>query len=473
MIDRRTFLRTAAGTVCAGLTSGCANTANMRTATSGSKRPNILFFFVDDQRNDTLGCAGHPILKTPVIDGLAENGVRFKNTFVTTSICAASRASVFSGVHERTHGYTFGKPPVPPAIAKYNYPDLLQKAGYRTGHFGKYGCRMATKPQNMFDSFKNIGRHPYFHKMPDGGKRHETDLCADNAIKFLKAQPSDQPFCLQLSFNAVHAEDSDKRPGSGHYPWPPSADGMYEDVKIPPPRLGDKEIFEKQPEFLKKSLNRKRYFWRWDTPEKYQANMKAYFRMISGVDNAIGRVLKALEKAGMADNTIIIYSADNGYYMGDRGFAGKWSHYEESLRVPLIVCDPRLPKGKRNRVVSPMALNIDIPATILDIAGVPKPQTYQGRSFMPIVTGKIKDNGREEFFCEHLMNHEAIPKWEGVRGKRYVYARYFEQNPPYEFLHDLKKDPDQLKNFADDPEYTVVLKKMREKTDKMKKKYSR
>jgi arylsulfatase A-like enzyme len=170
----------------------------------------------------------------------------------------------------------------------------------------------------------------------------------------------------------------------------------------------------------------------------------------------------------LADNTIVIYMADNGYYMGDRGFAGKWSHYEQALRVPLIVYDPRLPEAKRGRVAEAMALNVDLPATILDLAGVAPPESYQGRSLMPLVRDETPDKWRRDFFCEHLMDHPDIPKWEGVRGARYVYARYFEQQPAYEFLHDLKADPDQLENFADAPRYADVLAKMRARCDELR-----
>ena len=122
---------------------------------------------------------------------------------------------------------------------------------------------------------------------------------------------------------------------------------MYEDLEMPPPRLNATDIYDSQPNFLKESINRERFFWRWDTNEKYQTNLRAYFRMLSGIDGAIARFLTELERQGLSDNTIIVYSADNGYYMGDRGFAGKWSHYEQSLRVPLIVMDPRLPEARR------------------------------------------------------------------------------------------------------------------------------
>jgi len=436
-------------------------------------RPNIVFFLVDDQRNDTLGCAGHPIVKTPTVDRLAQGGVRFENMFVTTSICAASRASIFTGLHERTHGYTFGTPPISEGHAAASYPALLRQHGYRTGFIGKFGVGVAGDSKAaMFDYFKAVGRNPYLKKQPDGSLRHESELDGDHAIEFIRAGAGDdrKPFCLSVSFNAAHAEDGDKRPGIGHYPWPKAVDGMYENVEVPPPRLSDPAIFESQPELLKKSINRGRYFWRWDTPEKYQTNIRAYFRMLSGVDRVIRRVLDELEKQGLAENTVIIYTGDNGYYMGDRGFAGKWSHYEQSLRVPLVVYDPRLPEGLRGRVLGAMALNIDLPATMLDLAGVAVPKHYGGRSLVPLLRGEQVAGWRTDFFCEHLMQAgAAIPKWEGIRGERHKYARYFEND--FEFLHDLEADPDELKNFAADPDYAETLAAMRKRCDELRDRY--
>ena len=468
-MTRRGFL--AGATTWAGLSlAGCLREFDASNA--AMKRPNILFLLIDDQRNDTLGCAGHPIIKTPVIDSLAAGGVRFSNAFVTTAICAASRASILTGVHERTHGFTFGTEPIKAAFMAQSYPLLLREAGYRTGFIGKYGVAAEGKPESdMFDFFKEIGRGPYFKEQPDGTLRHETELAGDGAIEFLDRNPEGQPFCLSISFNAVHAEDADKE---NHYPWPKAVDGMYDDVAIAGPRLSEASIFESQPEFLKKSLNRERYFWRWDTPEKYQKNMKAYFRMISGVDRVIGLIRNRLEELNLADNTVIIYMSDNGYYMGERGFAGKWSHYEESLRIPLILYDPRLRKAERGKVKDEMALNIDVPATMLDLAGVEAPALYQGSSLGPLVYGKGAGHWRKDFFCEHLMDFgAAIPKWEGVRGERYVYARYFEQQPAYEFLHDLKADPDELVNFASDPVYKDILAKMRKRCDALKEEYKK
>jgi arylsulfatase A-like enzyme len=458
--NRRDFLKATGWTAAAVLAPGGIS------CRPPGRKPNILFLLVDDQRNDTLGCAGHPIIRTPVIDSLAAGGVRFSNAFVTTSICAASRASLLTGLYERTHRYTFGTPPLSSAHMAESYPALLRAAGYRTGFIGKYGVRTEGEPEPaMFDYFKPHGGNPYFKPQPDGSLRHETEVAGDRAIDFLEGNPEGRPFCLSISFNASHAADWDLE---NHFPWPKAVDGMYEDVEIPAPRLSDPAIFANHPEFLKTSMNRKRYFWRWDTPEKYQKNMRAYFRMLSGIDRVIGRIRRELARLHLIDNTVIIYMADNGYYMGDRGFAGKWSHYEQSLRVPLIVYDPRLSKPNRGAVQEEMALNIDIPATMLQLAGVEIPAGYQGRSITPLLRGGGVREWRDDFFCEHLMDNPDIPKWEGVRGKRYVYARYIEQEPAYEFLHDLETDPDQLVNLAADPGYGEILAALSKRCDELK-----
>lgn len=428
----------------------------------GVERPNILFLFADDQRHDTLGVAGHPIVQTPAIDRLATEGVRFRNAFVTTSVCWVSRAVVLTGQWARSHAQRDAMPVVTPRALSTTFPLQLRAAGYRTGHFGKWHMQAPAgfDPATHYDRFEAIGRRPYFKTMPDGSKRHETDLVCDRGIEFIQSQPKGQPFCLNLWFNAAHAEDNDRRPGIGHYPWPQSVDGMYEDRTVPPPPLGDPAIFERHPDFLKQSINRERFFWSYDTPEKYQTNVRAYFRMITGIDRAVARVIAALEAAGLADNTIIVYSADNGYYLGDRGFQGKWSHYDESLRVPLIIYDPRLPKAQRGRVVDQMALNVDLPATFLDWAGVAKPAGYEGRSLVPVVQGRPPADWRTHFFCEHVDLAPTLT-WEGIRGERYVYARYFDQQPAFEFLHDLKADPDQLENLATDSTHATTLARMR------------
>lgn len=433
-------------------------------------RPNLVFFLADDQRADLLGCAGHPILRTPTIDRLAASGVRFRNMFVTTSICAASRASFLTGVVERTHKYTFRTVPIDARLAEQSYPRQLRLAGYQTGFVGKFGVKVANRyQQKMFDDFKPLSPNPYFKPQPDGTHRHLTEITGDHAIAFLRKQTQQTPFCLSVSFNAPHAQDNDK---INHYPWPKAMDGLYQDVIVPIPELAEPEVFASQPDFLKNSFNRVRWFWRWDTPQKYQRNVKAYFRMISGVDHVIGRVLSELEQLGLAENTVVIYAADNGYYLGSRGFAGKWSHYEESLRVPLVIYDPRLKPEQRGRVDEHLVLNLDLAPTLLELAGVPVPEVYQGQSLRPLVEGKQHVDWRKDFFAEHLFQiGTKIPKWEGVHDHRYVYARYFEQEPVYEFVHDLERDPQQRRNFASDPAYASILARLRSRCDTLRDQY--
>ncbi|MCK5172932.1 MAG: sulfatase [Planctomycetes bacterium] len=457
-MERRDFLKT-----CVAAAAGGVMLSNREMKVKVGPRPNILFVLVDDQRNDTLGCAGHPFIQTPNIDQLARNGVRFENMFVSTSICMASRACIFTGLTERSHGYTGGGSPVISKDIDTSFPVLLRKEGYRTGFFGKQHVRFVNgdgEMDRMFDTHEVIFRNPYFKEQPDGSLRHTAELIGDRSIEFLESQPDDKPFFLYMSFNISHAEDKDKEPGIGHFPWPKAEDGMYENIQPSEPDLSAPEYFDCQPDFMKESTNRERFFWRWDTPEKYATNMRAYYRMLTGMDRIVGRVTKALEENGMADNTIVIYSADNGYYMGNRGFAGKWTHFDESLRVPLIIYDPRMPKNNRNRVAQPMALNLDITSTILDECGIEEPSKYQGRSLVPILNGKTPSSWRKDVYNEH--HKDKQPKWYGVRGQRYTYANYYEENT--ELLYDLETDPTQLHNLADKPEHKAVLAEMRDRS---------
>lgn len=428
-------------------------------------KPNIVFFFTDDQTTSTLGCYGHPFVQTPNIDGLAARGTRFANMFVSQSICWVSRTTILTGLTGRTYGTPEDPELARPGAVETLYPDLLRANGYRTGFFGKWHAKMPKgyRQAEHFDVFEDIGRNPFYKKQPDGSLRHETDLIVDRGIEFLKNQPPGKPFALNLWFNACHAEDGDRRPGIGHFPWPQSADGLYEELAMPQPRLNDPAIFAGQPDFLQTTINRERFFWRWNTDYKYQINMRAYLRMVSGIDHAIGRFQKALAAAGLAGNTIIVYSADNGYYMGNRGFAGKWSHYEESLRVPLIVADPRVPESQRGKVADALALNLDLPATFLDWAGVEVPARYQGRSLKPVVESAKPSDWRTETFHEHFAVRNRIPAFEGLRNNEYKYVRYFDHGN-YEFLHDLKQDPNELVNLARDPQHAALLQQMRERT---------
>jgi arylsulfatase A-like enzyme len=428
-------------------------------------KPNIVFFFADDQTTSTLGCYGNDVVQTPNIDALAQRGTRFSNAFVSHSICWVSRTTILTGLTGRSYGIPGNRDQARPDAVATLYSDILRENGYRTGYFGKWHAKMPRgyKREDHFDQFEAVGRNPFYKKQPDGSLRHETEVIVDRGIDFVKSQPKDKPFALNMWFNACHAEDGDRRPGIGHFAWPRAVDGMYDDIQIAAPRLNDPEIFNALPEFLKTTINRERFFWRWNTDEKYQANIRAYYRMVSGIDGAIGRFMAALEDAGLAENTIVVYSADNGYYMGNRGLAGKWSHFEEGLRVPLIVSDPRVPADQQGKVSDAIALNLDLPATFLDWAGVEIPERYQGHSLQPVVSAERPDDWRTESFHEHFAVRNRIPAFEGLRNERFKYVRYVDHGGR-EFLHDLKNDPDELVNLADDARHAETLMAMRQRT---------
>ena len=431
-----------------------------------AKKPNIVFFFTDDQTSSALGCYGHPLARTPNIDRLAVQGTRFENAFVSQSICWVSRTTILTGLTGRSYGVPGNHDMAKPEAVEKLYVDYLRDAGYRTGFAGKWHAKMPKgwKAQDHFDEFHPIGRNPFYKKQEDGTLRHETELIVDRGIEFIENQPRDKPFAMNMWFNACHAEDGDRRPGIGHFPWPRAMDGMYEEDEIAPPHLNDPEIFEKQPGFLKTTINRERFFWRWNTDKRYRINMRAYLRMVSGIDHAIGRFLKALEEQGLAENTIIVYTADNGYHLGNRGFAGKWSHYEESIRVPMVVYDPRVKGKARGQVRRESVLNLDLPSTFLSWAGVDIPKRYQGKTFAKLISDSNPSPWRKYTFHEHFAVRHRIPAFEGMRGDRFKYVRYVDEKN-YEFLHDLKNDPDELTNLASNPQYTKTLKQMRGLTD--------
>ncbi|MEC7582725.1 MAG: sulfatase [Planctomycetota bacterium] len=437
-------------------------------AQQADPRPNVVVIVTDDQRDDQLGCVGHEFLQTPALDALAERSVRFSNAFVTTAICAASRASILTGAWEGTHGYTFGTPPLSAESTDRAWPQLLRDAGYRTGFVGKWGVR--TQPgvaKKMWNSFQPM-RAPYLKKQPDGSVRHLTEMAAERAVGFLrKAAAGKEPFCLMLCFNAPHAEDPNKL----QYIPPPDLADLYADVTVPPPPLASPEFFASLPEFQQKSMNRKRWFWRFDTEAKYQKMVKNYWAMITGIDQAVARVVAELDALGEADNTVVVFTSDNGYFLGERGFAGKWTIHEPSIRVPLLVCDPRLDPSRRGVVADQVALNVDLAPTILDLVGLAGAEDYQGASLLPLLEGQPPTDWRQDFFYEHRFDNREIAKSEGVRGRRWVFSRYYEQQPVYEELYDLVADPLQQDNLAGSPDHAGQLARMRARCDELREQY--
>jgi arylsulfatase A-like enzyme len=432
MVSRRNFLG-AAATVPAVLA---------RAATSG-RPPNLLFVLTDDQRYDTLGCMGNRIIRTPNVDRLARSGVVFDNNFVTTSICMVSRASIFTGLYMRSHSILDFATPLMAEDRPNTYYNLLRKAGYRTGFIGKYGVGN-DMPVNDFDYWRGFPGQGKFENKQDGKIVHLHEIQTEQSLGFVDTCKADQPFCLSISTKAPHADDPEAR----QYIPEPDLMEMYKDDRIPHPPLFDPEHFEKLPSFLKTTEMRKRWGWRFTSEEQYQTMVKNYYRLITGVDRMVGRTLERLQSRGLLENTVVVYTSDNGYFLGERGMADKWMMYEPSIRTPLVIWDGRRPNAKASRRRE-MTLNIDIAPTLLDYAGLSSPVHVQGRSLKPLVEDGRWQPRREWFYEHHFSTSAAhIPRCEGVRTEDWKYIRYLDASPEHEELYNLRRDPNETMNLV-------------------------
>lgn len=432
----------------------------------GSGKPNIIFILTDDQRFDALGYAGNKHISTPEMDKLAEQGTYFRNAIVTTPICAASRASILTGMQERKHNFNFQTGNIRESYMASSYPTILKQNGYKTGFYGKYGVRYDGL-EKQFDEYESYDRNNafsdrrgYYYKTIDGDTVHLTRYTGQQAIDFIKRTETDKPFCLSLSFSAPHAHDSAEK----QYFWQEESDALLQNVDMPEPELGDDSFFASLPKMVRDGFNRLRWTWRYDTPEKYQHSVKGYYRMIAGVDREIAKIREELKRKGLDQNTVIILMGDNGYFLGERQLAGKWLLYDNSIRVPLIVFDPRNKKSSKDSEI--MALNIDVPPTILELAGLNSPEGWQGKSLLSVVENNADDFGRDTVLIEHLWEFDNIPPSEGVRTKNWKYFRYV-NDQSIEELYNLEEDPQEINNLARDKRYSDKLKAFRQKTNEL------
>jgi arylsulfatase A-like enzyme len=421
---------------------------------------NVVVLVIDDTRWDSIGAAGNRIVRTPRLDALAAEGIRFVQARVTTSICMTSRATLLTGQYMSRHGIDrFGKPLTPEAFAE-TYPGVLRRAGYWTGYVGKYDVGQA-RPTD-FDFLRAYhGRH--WVAGAGGARVHVTEQNARDSIDFLRARPRDRPFLLSVGYFAPHAEDS-----APEQYLPQAWSGpLYERVTVPPSPLGDPKYLAALPPFLATDANegRVRFRWRFDTPERYQEYMIRYYRLITEVDAAVGRIVDELKAQGVYENTLIAFIGDNGYFHGDRGLADKWYPYEQALRVPLIVRDPRLPAGRRGATRDQLALNLDIAPTVMAAAGRPVPAPVQGQDLSPLYLANTPPAWRDEFFYEHptITSRDRIPSSQGVmrRDWKYVFWPEFD----HEQLFNLKADPDEVRTLVDDQDSRNQLGAMRARLD--------
>ena len=433
-----------------------------------STPPNIIVIVTDDQRWDAIGYAGNDIIKTPEQDRLAQEGTYFNKAFVTTPICGASRATIITGLYERKHKFTLGGTTLDPVYLKENYPYELKKNGYHTGFFGKLGIKNNGDLSKVFSEFEVYDRNNkfkdhrgYYYKTIGKDTVHLTRYTGHKALEFIDKAPGGQPFCLSISFSAPHAHDGAWEGIKKQYFWQDEVDGYFKDIEIPGPKNASDERFAALPKEVREGFNRVRWYWRYDTPERYQESLKGYYRMIGGVDRELGKIRNLLREKGIADNTIIIWMGDNGYFLGERQMAGKWLMYDNSVRVPLIIFDPR---ANKHYDVEDMVANVDLAATILDFAGLKPDFEMHGMSLVPYVENGSSPGKREELMIEHLWDFEPIPSSEGIRTEQWKYLRYRDITAPEE-LYDLKADPQELNNLAADAAYKNILLTMRDKLD--------
>ena len=430
-------------------------------ALAEDKPMNVLVLLTDDWRYNTLGCAGNPVVKTPHLDRLASDGLRFTRACVTTSICGVSRATLFTGQWMSRHGNPSFKMFETPW--EQTYPGILRLNGYYVGHIGKW--HNGKFPQNQFDFGRSYsGKH--WMKQSDGTKIHVTQKNENDTLEFLRTRPKNKPFCLTVAYFATHAED--KNPLQ-FLPQPESM-SLYQDITIPVPANATEESFKRLPPFIANEQNEGRTRWRWrfDTPEKYQTMMKNYYRLATEVDTTCGRVLAELEKQGLLDNTLIIFTGDNGYYHGEHGLADKWYPHEESIRVPLIVRDPRMAKSKAGQTNDEFALNVDLAPTILAATGIKAPATMQGSDLSPLYLADQKPAWRTEFFYEHAIINKVslIPASEALVRKDWKY--FYWPDFKTEQLFNLTTDPMEENDRIADPEQKQRLVEMRKRFIELK-----
>ncbi|MCL5065806.1 MAG: sulfatase [Firmicutes bacterium] len=441
-------------------------------------RPNILFIMSDDHAAHAISAYGSRINATPNLDRIAHEGMRFDNCFCTNSICAPSRATILTGMYNHENGVRTLADKLDGRLL--NFPQLLRSSGYQTAMIGKWhlGHGWPNDPTG-FDYWNVLpGQGEYFdppmyemgHEVQIPG--YATDIITDLSLNWLEQRDPNRPFLLMCHHKAPHR------------PWRPDEkhQQLYEDVDIPVPETFDDDYHTRMaaeaarmridrdltPEDLKAPVPEGL------SPEaekawKYQRYIKDYLRCVASIDDNVGRILDYLDANGLTENTMVIYTSDQGFFLGDHGWFDKRFMYEESLRMPFLVRYPKeIAPGSR---CSAMALNVDFAPTFLDLAGVAIPETFQGRSLRPLLQGTIPTDWQTAMYYRYWMHLDSIHRvWAhyGVRTERYKLIYYYGEalgstgsedrsTPKTWELFDLHDDPQELHNLYGDPTYQHIV----------------
>lgn len=488
-------------------------------------KPNIIYILGDDHRADFLGGAGQEVLRTPNLDQMASEGVYFPNAYCTSPACTPSRACHYLGQWERRHGINFNSgSSVAPAAWDNSFPMRLKQEGYFLGWVGKnhvpvgpggYGGGYMEKSFDYWwGNHSHTGFYPkdsrwcdcsiYANAIADT----QVEVFEEGVMNFLRPdrrfmreakfplpdRPEDRPFCLCVTFNLPHGASA------GMMALRPTDDELYrtryrdrqQELALPETYVSYEEA-QKHPR-LPRHVYNGQYIEQYNyvkTPELLRERLVREFQTITGMDRMVGHVREALERFGLADNTIIVFSTDHGIQNGEHGLGGKCLLYEESIRIPLVVYDPRLPEAQRGQVRDEFVTAPDLAPTMLDLCDVDQPVTMQGASLRPLMNGESVA-WRDAVFTEQLMDIQNYPRQESLRTRDWKYIAYYKRTedpaqvgkafrgtldnyitslsstlhgeaPIYEELFDLRNDPLERCNLAGETGQAETLAGLRQR----------
>ncbi|MCL5269799.1 MAG: sulfatase [bacterium] len=445
--------------------------------TSPVRRPNFIFIMTDDQAVDALGASGrYPFLKTPNLDRLGREGATFTNAFVTNSLCSPSRATCLSGCYSHVTGVVSneGSDPRPgtPMVQ-----EELRRAGYETAFIGKWHMKLTDQPRPGFDYWLSfLGQGTYENpRLNENGRQFQargymTDLLTDAAERWLRT-PREKPFCLFFWHKAVHGIEIPAPRHKGLYAGRPVKEppNFADDYHDKPAYLRRQKVYgpHKKPwtESEGKPIPDKLPVGKWNPNQK---GTQRYMETLLAVDESVGRVLKALEETGRLDDTFILFTSDNGYFLGDHARGDKRLMWEESIRVPLLVRYP--PLARPGAKIPEIVLNIDYAPTFLDLAGAAAPAAMQGRSFAPLLRGRT-EGWRKSYFYEYFLEDYApgFVTAVGVRTERYKYIEYPDLKNDINELYDLQTDPIEMHNLIGDPAARPIRDELKIELERLKK----